>query len=185
MKNKIIPFVLVIIGFTLGATALSTLAAWTVPSCTPPNCNVDAPINATTSAQTKLGPLTLNANLVAPIADIGLTVYGKLKVFDGNQAAGKVLTSDANGVGTWQSRVWTPYTLSAWNGGGGISNSKITTFNSTESICVLSRLSTGGCDTGADANMTIDSSTGNWQVNLLAHGDCDMPAEATYMCTNF
>ncbi|MFA6171254.1 MAG: shufflon system plasmid conjugative transfer pilus tip adhesin PilV [Patescibacteria group bacterium] len=31
-----------------------------------------------------------------------LEVNGKIKITDGNQAAGKVLTSDANGVGTWQ-----------------------------------------------------------------------------------
>jgi len=35
--------------------------------------------------------------------DQKLHVVGSVKIVDGNQGAGKVLTSDANGVGTWQS----------------------------------------------------------------------------------
>ncbi len=31
-----------------------------------------------------------------------LDIVGRVKIVDGNQATGKVLTSDANGVGTWQ-----------------------------------------------------------------------------------
>ncbi|MCP4709038.1 MAG: hypothetical protein GY869_10465, partial [Planctomycetes bacterium] len=34
--------------------------------------------------------------------DTTLHIVGSLKMVDGNQAAGKVLTSDANGVGFWQ-----------------------------------------------------------------------------------
>lgn len=37
---------------------------------------------------------------IAP--DTALHVVGSIKMVDGNQGAGKVLTSDANGVGTWQ-----------------------------------------------------------------------------------
>ncbi len=36
-----------------------------------------------------------------------LHIAGKVKIVDGNQAAGKVLTSDANGLATWQSGVST------------------------------------------------------------------------------
>ena len=66
MKKQIISFSLVVTGFLLGATALSALAqTWSPPgtgypagtNCTPPNCNVPAPINVgvtgNTSSQVK------------------------------------------------------------------------------------------------------------------------------------
>jgi len=82
------------------------LAAWTsAPTGTPPNCpagypGCDAPINVSTSTQTKNGPLTLN---FAGIQSIGLKVLGNIQMVDGNQGQGKVLMSDANGVATWVS----------------------------------------------------------------------------------
>ncbi|MEN9913274.1 MAG: putative adhesin [Candidatus Parcubacteria bacterium] len=97
--KKLISVTLVIFGFILGATALSAIAAWSVPACTPPSCNTEAPINASSSPQTKLGPLTLNFD---NIYAVGLKVLGSMQIVDGNQGAGKVLTSDAIGVGTWQ-----------------------------------------------------------------------------------
>ncbi len=106
MQKKIISATLVIVGFVLGATALSALANWTAPStgCTPPSCNTSTPLNASSSAQVKDGPLTLNF-LNPTVDNIGLRVLGKIKMVDGNQADGKVLTSDADGVGTWQDPV--------------------------------------------------------------------------------
>ncbi len=46
-------------------------------------------------------PIKVGIGTTAP--DEELHVVGNIKMVDGNQAAGKVLTSDANGVGTWQS----------------------------------------------------------------------------------
>ncbi len=109
MKSKIISSTLVILGFVLGATALSAVAAWTAPASTPPNCTsgqpgCDAPINVSASSQSKLGLLTLQSNLTDAF---GLAVANGIKLVDSSvtagTAAGKVLTSDANGVGTWQS----------------------------------------------------------------------------------
>lgn len=105
MKSKIISVSLIGIGFFVGVSALSVLADWTAPTSTPPACpagspGCDAPINVSGTAQTKLGSLTVNSNL---INSIGLTVGNAIKIVDGNQGVGKVLTSDANGVGTWQS----------------------------------------------------------------------------------
>lgn len=119
MKNKIISSTLVIIGFAIGATALSALADWTTPSCDPSvdpgACNTSAPLNLSSLGQVKDGPLTINA-LSTAIDDIGLKLSGKIKIVDDNQAAGRVLTSDANGVGTWQSP---GYELSCLNGVSG------------------------------------------------------------------
>ncbi|MBP6858424.1 MAG: hypothetical protein KBC33_01170 [Candidatus Pacebacteria bacterium] len=106
MKNKIISSTLLLIGFFLGATALSTLAAtWTTPSCNPSTsgpgaCNTEAPVHVGSTGQSKLGPLLVNTASV--LDDIGLTITGKIKLDDIRKGAGKVLTSDADGVGTWQ-----------------------------------------------------------------------------------
>ena len=68
--KKIISFSLVIVGFFLGATALSALAqstgTWTPPQCSPPNCNTPAPINVGSSAQAKTGLLGLSNFLFLP-----------------------------------------------------------------------------------------------------------------------
>ena len=45
-------------------------------------------------------PIKVGIGTTAP--DEELHVVGNIKMVDGNQAAGRVLTSDANGVGTWQ-----------------------------------------------------------------------------------
>jgi hypothetical protein len=47
-----------------------------------------------------VSPIKVGVGTTAP--DEELHVVGRIKMVDGNQAAGKVLTSDANGVGTWQ-----------------------------------------------------------------------------------
>jgi hypothetical protein len=80
--------------------------AWTNPAMSPPNGNVSAPINISSSTQTKLGSLILNA--ASPIQNaIGLTVFGTssfsgaLVIADGTQGSGKVLTSDASGNAKW------------------------------------------------------------------------------------
>ncbi|MEN9913289.1 MAG: hypothetical protein RLY66_697 [Candidatus Parcubacteria bacterium] len=106
MKSKIISSTLVILGFVLGATALSAIAAWTAPSsgCTPPTCNTEAPIHVGAGSQSKLGLLTLQSNLTDAF---GLAVANGIKIVDASvtagTASGKVLTSDASGIGTWQS----------------------------------------------------------------------------------
>ncbi len=109
MKSKIIASTLVMFGFILGASALSVLADWTAPTQAPPGCpagspGCDAPLHVGAGLQTKLGQLSLNADASGAY---GLEVLNGIKLLDtsvlGGTAAGKVLTSDANGVGTWQS----------------------------------------------------------------------------------
>lgn len=46
------------------------------------------------------GDIKIGIGTISP--DEELHVVGNIKMVDGNQAAGKVLTSDANGLGTWQ-----------------------------------------------------------------------------------
>jgi len=98
------------IGIGAGAVILGlgiqyAMAVWTVAPGSPTNCptgypGCDAPINVSSSTQTKNGPLTVN---FAGIQQIGLKVLGNIQMVDGNQGAGKILMSDANGVATWVS----------------------------------------------------------------------------------
>jgi hypothetical protein len=103
MKKQILSFSLVVVGFLLGATALSALAqTWSPPgtgypastNCTPPNCNVSAPINVGSSLQEKLGSLLLDGNL---------GIIGNLVVATGSPQVGDVLAAqDINGTVGWR-----------------------------------------------------------------------------------
>lgn len=57
---------------------------------------------SSTKAKTFIIRAANGVGIGTPTPDAKLHVVGKIKMVDGNQGAGKVLTSDANGVGTWQ-----------------------------------------------------------------------------------
>ena len=67
--------------------------------------------------------VTGNVGIGTTEPDEELHVVGSIKMVDGNQGAGRVLTSDANGVGSWQARLatWAGYTASTYTGNlGGV-----------------------------------------------------------------
>lgn len=88
----------------LGISYVSAAGTWTGPTATPPGGNVDTPVNVGNNAQSKAGDLAVGAFL----ANLNSKFLGKVTIQDGTQGAGKVLTSDANGVASW-----------ATGGGGG------------------------------------------------------------------
>ncbi len=95
------------LALTLGTNML--FAAWQAPTQTPPNGNVPAPLNQGGVDQTKAGGLAVNAfaaaanSFFAGNVTIGTpTAPAHFKLVDGNQAQGKVLTSDVNGNASWQ-----------------------------------------------------------------------------------
>lgn len=97
MKKEILQVTkAVILGLVLSVGVGYISAAWSNPPGAPPTCNdvnipgCNAPVNVGPATQAKPGLLILN----------GLTT-SVLRLTDGNQAAGKVLTSDANGLATW------------------------------------------------------------------------------------
>ena len=104
--KKITSASLLIIGFLVGATALSAIAGtWTAPGtgCTPPNCNVDAPV-------TTGGGVTGNVYSQTKSGLLGLTdtIIKNLQVLTGEgtttSTAGKVLTAlDNEGTVGWRS----------------------------------------------------------------------------------
>jgi hypothetical protein len=105
--------------------------SFTQPSSAPSAGSAFAPLNTSGTGQIKLGGLTVGAGsgvttgLSVPngkvevttgrveigtnstgatiTSAVGLVLFGKqVRIIDGNQAAGKVLTSDANGLASWQ-----------------------------------------------------------------------------------
>jgi len=113
MKSKIISSSLLIAGFLIGATALSTFAAWSTPVCNPGDaegpgaCNTEAPLHVGSTLQSKLGVLSLNTNGVGLY---GLQVANGIKLIDAEMLAetpknpnNMVLTSNETGIGTWKS----------------------------------------------------------------------------------
>jgi hypothetical protein len=96
--KKYIAGVKVVILATILAAGVSYIGAWTGPTSTPPNGNVAAPLNASSVAQTKNGPLVINFdNLLNP----GLEILGPIQIVDGTQATGSVLVSNGVGVSKW------------------------------------------------------------------------------------
>jgi hypothetical protein len=119
MKKQIISLTLVVVGFLLGATALSALASgtWTPPTATPPGGNIAAPINvgpnATTQEKTDSliidGVLALKSLVVNPGS--------------GSVADNQVLTSSGgNGTAVWA------------QAGGGSASTTMTAFDPTSNI---------------------------------------------------
>ncbi|MEK7498803.1 MAG: hypothetical protein AAB611_03020 [Patescibacteria group bacterium] len=104
-------FLAVILGFML-----QIAHAWVEPTLTPPGANAPAPLNESNVGQEKIGGLLLNSGGAATglIVDKGrvgvgtslpealLSVFGNIQIKDGTQGVGKVLTSDASGVASWQ-----------------------------------------------------------------------------------
>lgn len=103
--KKPLSLALLLVGFLLGASALSALAqTWSAPGCNPSidprACNTPAPLNIGNTEQFKLGPLVLNST-TQDASEVGLTVFGKIKIPD-NKGAGKSFISDADGKGAWR-----------------------------------------------------------------------------------
>ena len=124
---KIITLALII------ALGIRSIAAFSNPPGAPPACpsgypGCDAPLNAGPTAQSKAGALTLNASSSGQYPT-GLYVFGQtvldnsiasssaVKIVDGSQHAGYVLTSDGNGNATWAAPT---------GGGGGGGGSVVT-----------------------------------------------------------
>lgn len=81
-------FLFVVLSFLL-ATGVSIASSWVGPTAEPPNNNVSAPINVSSTSQTKLGALSV----------------GGFALVDSTKGAGKVLTSDADGKASWSNSI--------------------------------------------------------------------------------
>ena len=82
-----------------------------------------------------------------------LDIIGNIKITDGSQQAGRVLTSDENGVGTWQSNNGIGWSLTGNNGVSG----------------------------NTDFIGTLDNSPLNFRVNNQKAGSIDPNSESTFL----
>mgnify|MGYP000408524286 CR=1 FL=1 len=94
IHNILIPVLVAGVMF-FGAQAVY---GWIGPAAVPPGQNVPAPINVGSDFQAKKGNLAVNG-----IAVFGSSIFtGSVKIADGTQGLGKILTSDAQGNASWQ-----------------------------------------------------------------------------------
>ena len=84
---------LVLAGVLIGVTA-SARAAWTNPTATPPSGNADAPLNTGSTAQGRMGALSIGKT--SPTSGVALDVVGNASVNTGGLAVGK--SSPTSGV---------------------------------------------------------------------------------------
>jgi ribosomal protein S6E (S10) len=90
-----------IFGITLSIFLISfvvfAVGEWTGPSATPPSENVSAPLNTGDETQLKTGALGVG----------GVLETNTLKITGGTPEAGKVLTTDADGLASWTNDITT------------------------------------------------------------------------------
>jgi len=112
-KQFLQTFKIIILGLVLGIGVNYISAAWTPAPASPPNSNVDAPLNVGPDDQIKAGIVASDGTCTAPKCGgltVGiLSVVGKalfqnpIQINAGSPGPGKVLTStDARGNAEWQ-----------------------------------------------------------------------------------
>jgi len=168
--------IVTITAFAVGAFAFAAIAdtAWVPAPNTPPNPNVDAPLNAGLNQQSKKGELLLNTDTVNPFVT-GLEVWGNTVLHGGlkiptGAGLNKVLTSDASGNATW---------ATASGGGGG----SVTVVNSASCTATVSGSpGSGSCTAtctngqaiggafvlngGGSVTRSSPASNSSWQFNV-------------------
>lgn len=103
----------IILGVLITFGGSYAIAAWSDPTCSPPNCNISTPINATTFSQAKLGALAVGSVSLNTPGYIFSAINGpsffnavetnRFLFADGNtQRAGKLLVSNKDGVASWR-----------------------------------------------------------------------------------
>lgn len=96
----------VVIASVVGVSIASAAGSWTAPPSSPPDGNVDAPLNVGGANQGKLGRLAIGTNDVNLLSSFamyvnglvfskGQTINGGLILNDGNQGRGKILANNA------------------------------------------------------------------------------------------
>lgn len=152
----------------LGAVLLSLglqALAYTAPGSTPPLGDASAPLNTSGTAQTKTGKLTLNGGpLVVGDATgytftstIGVALVNKeLRILDATPTDdnGKVLSSNGNGVGSWNSPT-TGLGLQKAVSGSCTVGSSITAINATTGVVTCGQKMQAGVNTGQSTNHSV------------------------------
>ncbi|NUQ57307.1 MAG: hypothetical protein HUT38_02360 [Candidatus Paceibacter sp.] len=105
MKTLKQSIIAVVVGLALAyGISFASDGQWHGPTANPPAENVPAPINVGSLPQDFANGKTLKVKNGAGVLDLlaGLKISGVFQLVDGSQGKEKVLTSDANGVASWQ-----------------------------------------------------------------------------------
>ena len=190
---------IIILAFIL-AVGIQYLHAFDAAPANPPTCpsttaGCNSPLNVSNTYQIKGGPLILNATsgsttglMVAgqSVFNTAGVVSSAIQIIDGSQGVGKVLTSDANGNGTWQTAGGTSnnpvnfYTEIFPSAGGSLANG--TTNLGTWTYCSLggtqvgNNTSIGNKYITVESNSTVTHGNGTWSVINNAPNDAHQTA---------
>ena len=166
MKPILRPLKVVILALAL-SIGISYVSAWTTPTATPPSSNVAAPINVSSTAQTKTGDIsawnlisnavaTNNVVSTAVVTNslVGNTVATNNLAVPTGAAAGRVLTSDAAGNATWKA-------AGGITGGSCATNQIMTGINTNGTpICSTSTAIGATCTYGNYSGVVMSNSSG-------------------------
>ncbi len=146
-----------------------TIAAYTPPTCPPPGCNTDAPINVGTTPQFKYGNLTITSPTATGtiISDLLWTNYGAVINADGGGASGVGLLVPRDKVGIGFSGIGTDLPQAKLDvNGTTISRGSLVVGTSTPSWATLDVNGT----INSRGNLTVGTSTGvggSRQLNIF------------------
>ena len=118
--------------------------------------SVDGNTLSVNAANNRIGIGTITP--AVPLEINNGTTAGALKIADGTQGTGKVLMSDANGVGTWRT-----ITGSSWY--GVLSDGSATTQPSQINFTTATRIGQGGTVSSATDAITVPA-TGLYQITI-------------------
>ena len=187
-----------IVGVITGTLGLSyffgcVILAWTEPASPAPTGNTGAPINITSANQSKIGNLSVGTGLnywitkngdsfvlrnnssvdQFTLGQDGVAIFNsQVKISGGSPGNGKVLTSDANGLATWQTSSGTlPSGTSGQtlrnNGSGWLATSNLSNNGSNVGI--------GTTTPTAQLEIAVPSGAGNNCTFRMSDGNVTLP----------
>jgi hypothetical protein len=83
MNNSVLKNIkAIILGLIMVLGLNFALATWTDPQCTPPNCNLDAPINASSASQARTAPFLVGGSSL-PASGFNFSAIGGPSFIEG------------------------------------------------------------------------------------------------------
>ena len=109
MNSKIKIFLKSFFALFIVSFCLQAFATWKAPTNDPVGGNISIPINSSTNPQEKNGVFVINQGF----GTTGPAIFESSVQITSGAGDGKVLTSNASGVGTWKIPVVPPTSLSS------------------------------------------------------------------------
>lgn len=153
------------------------IAAYTPPTCPPPGCNTDAPINVGTTPQFKYGNLTITSPTATGtiISDLLWTNYGAVINADGGGASGVGLLVPRDKVGIGFSGIGTDLPQAKLDvNGATISRGSLVVGTSTPSWATLDVNGSANIRDNVVIGVTTGITSATGTKNLKVYGNLDV-----------